>query len=90
MALKSNGTRVQMHHISGNQLLMESTRNELAAQAEDGFPTIRITQRMRLQNPHMICMLFKIEKMGRVSGIQRKDKIWLFFRFIPIIFSCLQ
>lgn len=44
-----------MHHISGNQLLIESTASELAAPADDGFPIIRITQRMRLQNPHLIC-----------------------------------
>ncbi|KAI6196559.1 hypothetical protein M3Y94_01124000 [Aphelenchoides besseyi] len=60
LALKSNGTHVQMHHISGNQLLMESTAKELAAPADDGRPTIRITQRMRLQNPHLITVCNKM------------------------------
>ncbi|KAI6193993.1 hypothetical protein M3Y96_01077900 [Aphelenchoides besseyi] len=60
LALKSNGTQVQMHHISGNQLLMESTAKELAVPADDGRPTIRITQRMRLQNPHLITVCNKM------------------------------
>ena len=35
-------------------MLIETTANELAALADDGLPTIRITQRMRLQNPHLL------------------------------------
>lgn len=54
LAMKSNDTRVQMHLISGNSKLIETTAKELA-EPEDGIMTIRINQRMRLCNLSSVC-----------------------------------
>lgn len=60
LALKSSGTTVQMHLVSGNQLLIEITANELASLGQDGFATLRINQRMKLQNSQMQGNYFRV------------------------------
>ncbi|KAI6184486.1 hypothetical protein M3Y97_00601500 [Aphelenchoides bicaudatus] len=69
LVLKSNGTSVQMHHVSGNQFLLDVTASELSTVGQDGFHTLRINQRMKLQNPHLISVCNKMNDQNEFVAL---------------------
>jgi len=61
LAMKNTDTLVQMHRVCGNDKLIDITNQELVSRG-NGIGTIRITQRMRLEQTQLESLMKKMEK----------------------------
>ena len=61
LAMKNTDCLVQMHRVCGNEKLMDITNKELVSQNANGKQTIRITQRMRLEQNQLESLMRKMD-----------------------------
>jgi len=79
--MKNTDTLVQMHHIHGNTKLIQIVNDELVSQS-NGINTIRITQRMRLEQTQIGTLMHKMSHEDNYAtlvclpcGLNREDLI---------------